>query len=348
MGIARSLLHPVRLPLELACMQRLNAFMMLLLLLGCDHNEKDSHTEVFKTSDQARSERAEKQLQAHKELAVSVLKFSRPDIKAVPAEGTSITVQSDSVSRTIDLLPIEEQLVKQPNEQRAILRKFLAEKLRSFDVDHLKQLGFDAVKSKAGYQLVNARDLAEMQAAAGKSPLIREPIVSNVYRVAVIRTGDQAVPVTAEMLESWHGSASVLDHAIQQNLREVFSQARGNFMETSPFGPVGQIGSIKTDVDPAIILLPEFLSAVRENWKTSDNLVLFVPAPAGILFVEEHNQKLLDIVVPQWRKQLVAGTNPLSEQLLLRTPGKISYAEYTPTSKPATMPTTKPAPYFVH
>jgi hypothetical protein len=328
----------------------MTALTLLLLLLGCEHNEKDSHTEVFKTPEQALAERREKQLQAHKELAVSVLKFSRPDLQAAPTDGAAITVQAEGVSRTIDLTPIEEQLVKHPNEERATLRKFLADDLRNFDVDRLKKLSFDQIKSRGAYLLINAKDLAEMQKAAGPSPIAAQPIVSNVYRMAVVRAGDQApaVPVTTEMLGAWHRSTADLDAAIEHNLRETLSRRHGSFLETSPFGPVGRVGSLKSDVDPAIILLPEFLTALRESWEMSDNLIVFVPSPTGILFVEEHNQKLLDIVVPQWRKQLVASANPLCEQLLLRTPEKLSYAQYSPTSKPSTLPATKPAPYFVH
>ena len=111
---------------------------------------------------------------------------------------------------------------------------------------------------------------------------------------------------------------------------------------------MGRIGNLKSSTDPAVILLPEFLAAVQKMWKTEDNLILFAPSATGITFAEEHNQKLLDAVTPQWQKQLLATPSPLSEQLLLRTPAKITFANFKPTTKPTTTPATKPVPYIAH
>src|SRR5437016_2363794 len=126
----------------------------LLLLPACSHPGRDSHTEVFKTADDVAADRLTRQLQAHKELAISVLRFSRPDIEAKANSTSSLNISADGVSRSIDLSPIEPQLLHHPNEERALLRKYLEDQLHPFDVDHLKSLGFERTKRQLGFMLV--------------------------------------------------------------------------------------------------------------------------------------------------------------------------------------------------
>jgi hypothetical protein len=325
---------------------------LALLLSACSHPSQDSHTEVFKTAQDAAAERLATQLKAHKELAVSVLRFSRPDIDAKPADGTSITIAADGITHTIDLAPIEEQLLAHQTEQRAILRKFLDEQLRPFDFDRLKLLGFAKVRTQITFLLVNDQTLGEMQTQAGYSPLRRQQIVTNLYRVAAVRTPGATQPVTVPITDSlsvaWQVSASEIDAEALHNLRAALTAAGDDLIETIAFGPRGKSGSLKSSVDPAVILLPEFLAAVQKPWSSTDNLVLFAPSPTGITFVEEHNQKLLDLLVPQWMKILVSTPSPLASQLLLRDSQKISLFAYTPTTQPAPKPATKPTTYIVH
>ena len=325
---------------------------LALLLSACSHSGQDSHTEVFKTAQDAAADRLASQLQAHKDLAVSVLRFSRPDIDAKAAEGTSITVAADGVTRSIDLAPIEEQLLQHQPEQRAILRKFLDEQLRPFDFDRLKSLGFAKVRSQITLLLVNDQALNEMQSQAGYSPLRQQQIVTNLYRVAAVRTPGAiqpvTVPITDALAVAWQVSAAEVDAEAFHNLGAALTGAGDDLFETIGFGARGKSGSLKSSVDPAVILLPEFLATVHKSWNSSDNLVLFAPSPTGITFVEEHNQKLLDLLVPQWMKILVSTPSPLSSQLLLRDAQKISLFAYTPTTQPAPKPTTRPTTYIVH
>jgi hypothetical protein len=325
---------------------------LLLLIPACSHPGQDSHTEVFKTAQDAAADRLAHQLQAHKDLAVSVLRFSRPDIDAKPADGTSITLAADGVTRSIDLAPIEEQLLQHQAEQRAILRKFLDEQLHPFDFDRLKSLGFAKVRNQITFLLVNDQTLGEMQTQAGYSPLRQQQIVSNLYRVAVARrpgaTQSVTVPITDALTVAWHVSAAEIDAEAFQNLRAALTAAGDELIETIAFGPRGKSGSLKSSVDPAVILLPEFLAAVQKAWNSGDNLVLFAPSPTGITFVEEHNQKLLDLLVPQWMKILVSTPSPLCSQLLQRDSQKLSLFAYTPTTQPASKPATRPTTYIVH
>lgn len=334
---------------SMRCITALSMALAILTIPGCDHNEKDSHTEVFKTPRELLADRRAKQLAAHKDLAISVLRFSRPDLEAKAAEGTSIIVQADGITRPIDLLPAEEQLVNHSNEERAMIRRYLDEQLRPFDFERLKSLGMERAKKQVTFELVSAAGLKELQMIAGASVLQSISIVSNVHRVTVIRRSETVtVPVTVSLLEAWKVSPNAIDAAAMQNLRDVLSNSGEKFLETLVFGPAGNSGSLKPGVDPAVILLPEFLTAVQKVWKTEDNLVLFAPSSSGIVFVEQHNQRLLDTLAPQWKKQLIAMPSPLSDQLLLRDVEKLSLFAYTPATKPATVPATKPAPYFVH
>lgn len=329
-------------------MRRFISLALCLMFLSCEHNEKDSHTEVFKTPQQVIEERRARQLQAHKELAVSVLRFARPDIEAKTADGTTIALEADGVKQAIDLEPIEEQMVRHTNEERAILRKYLEEQLKPFDVERVKSIGFDRVKRETSFDLVNAKELEERQKSAGGSGLHAVQVVSGLYRLTVIHRAERAsIPVTDALIEAWRVSPADVDAAAMQNLRATLSDAGDKLMDSLTFGPDGRSGNLKSGVDAAVILLPEFLTAVQKTWKTKENLVIFAPSPTGVIFVEEHNQKLLDLLVPQWKKQLATTPNPLSEQFLLRDPENLAPFAFSPTTKPASAPATKPKPYIV-
>ena len=104
--------------------------------------------------------------------------------------------------------------------------------------------------------------------------------MTNLHRLTVIRRDPKGagVPVTIALLEAWKAQPSDLDGAAMQNLRDGLNAAGEPFFDTVAFGPVGNTGNLKSGVDPAVILLPEFLTAVQKAWKTQDNLVFFAPA----------------------------------------------------------------------
>jgi hypothetical protein len=322
----------------------------LALLTGCSSGGVDSHTEVFKTPEQASKERYEILLKQHKELAVSVLKFARPDVEAKVAEGPNIAIAADGVSRTVDLTPIEDQLVRQPDQERNLLRHYLTEQLRPFDVERLKTIGFAKARKWCSYELVNGRDLDAMQKQAGDAKLVSAVVVTNLHRVAVIRRGEPVptMPVTAATLEAWHVTPEQVDEAATANLKRALG-TKELFSELA-YGGMGRSGTIKQGVPAAVILLPEFLQAVQKAWDTNDDLVLFAPGPGAVTFVERRNDRLLTILVPQWRKILADSNNPLSSQLLIRDREKLALFVYQPpgATKPATAPATKAAPYIVH
>ena len=97
------------------------------------------------------------------------------------------------------------------------------------------------------------------------------------------------------------------------------------------------------------MLAPEFLAAVQQQWKTTDNLVVFMPSPHSVQFVASHNQKLLGLLNPQWQKVVGSLADPLYKLLLLRSADSISAYVFTPVSKPAvTQPATKPEIFIVN
>jgi hypothetical protein len=322
----------------------------VLLLCGCGAHGVDSHTEVFKTPEQASAERLATQLKEHKDLAVSVLKFSRPDLQAKAGDGASVVVSADGVSQSIDLTPVEGELLKHSNEERNILRRYLAEQLRGFDVERLRAIGFERSRPWISYDLVNGRTLDEMQKAAGESKLAGALVLTNLYRVTVVRRTEPAVttPVTAAILEGWNATAARADEAAEMNLREAIR--RGELFTTLAYGGIGRSGTLSPGVPPAVIVLPEFLAAVRKAWGSSDNVVLFAPGAGAITFTERRNERLLNVLAPQWRKTLATAKEPLCDQLLLRDDKGLSLFSYEPagTSRPATKPATKEAPYIVH
>src|SRR5882672_11339939 len=168
---------------------------IFLGVAGCGHQEKDSHTEVFKTPQQAVTERQARMLQSHKELAISVLRFARPDIEAKVADGSTVTLAADGVTRAVDLASIEPEMVRRPNEERAILRRYLEGQMRPFDAERVKAMGFDNVKSMAAFELMDRRRLEDLQALTGEAQIRSMPVLTNLNRVTVIRRTNPAVVV---------------------------------------------------------------------------------------------------------------------------------------------------------
>jgi hypothetical protein len=233
------------------------------------------------------------------------------------------------------------------------MRRHLDAQLRPFDVERLKAIGFERSKQLVGFELLDRRRLEELQQTNGDAPLRFSPIATNLMRVTVIRRSNTGVvvPMTAALAEAWHVSTAEVDAAGMQNLRQQLSSAGDSLFETIAYGPMGRSGELKPGVDVAVILLPEFLTAVQKTWNSKDDLVLCVPGPAGISFAESGNTKLLDLLVPRWKRVLTSTPDAPTNQLLLRGAERITLFSYTPTTMPttgaATKPATKPEPYIV-
>jgi hypothetical protein len=322
------------------------AFSLLACIAGCVDKGVDSHTDVFKTADQIADARREKLLETHKELAVSVLKFSRPDLTVKPGAAGTIDVSADGLTQPIDLIPIELQMASQSNRERTVLRKYLDEQLRPFDQRRVRELGFEKLKPSLRYQLANGHDLKAMQTAAGTSKILSTQVVSDLSRAIVVQRPGGPIAVTNEIVTAWHTTPAAVDGATVDAMRKMFRDAGDKAFETTSYSSVGQTGTLR--VDAAVIVLPEFLDAVHKAWHTTDDLILAVPSPRGAQFMESHNTRLAELVVPQWRRLLVSTTNSLYPMLLLDSKNGLQpyVAEVTTKPAPATKP--KEKTYIVH
>src|SRR5579862_394755 len=110
--------------------------LLALILTGCHPEKNDSHTEVFKTPEQTSIERRTQLLKSHQDLAITLLKFSHPDVTAKPAD-TGIAVQADGLQKQIDLAPLEDQLERHSGNERLILSSFLRQQMQPFDQQRL-------------------------------------------------------------------------------------------------------------------------------------------------------------------------------------------------------------------
>lgn len=327
--------------------KRILPLALLALLSGCGEKGVDSHTEVFKTADEIADYRREKLLASHKELAVSVLRFARPDLAVKAGEAGAIDVSADGITQSIDLLPIEPDMANNSNRERAILRKYLDAQLRPFDERRVRELGFEKVKEALRFDLLNEGGLAALQATAGTSKIRAMQVVSGLYRVTMVHRPGATVPVIEQLIAAWHTTGEAVDSAATDAMRAVLRSAGDKAFDTTSYSTVGRTGTLR--VDAGVIVLPEFLDAVHKAWRTNDNLVLAAPSSRGVQFMESQNTRLAEIVLPQWRQLIVTSPDPLYSMMLLRTQDGLSPfipREAKPT--PATVPATKPIPYFVH
>ena len=361
------------------------AFAIFGLFIGCSDQNQNSNTQVFKTARDLVAERRVKQVEIHRDLAMSMLR-TRSDITATPknappatvetktANGTEtvsttasklpatdpttqpinsqILVQADGMSMVIDLLDIEPKIEASNNQEHAILRQFIDGKLQGFDNQRLMALGFEHARPMLTYDLASTITVAEMEKSVQPSHLLKQQVVGDMYKVLIVQRGEIKLPITDAVIGAWHTSAGDLGNELGSaaiaNLKQKLQAAGDSMIDTLPYGSAGMTGTLKSNVDPAVILLPEFLIAVQSQWKTQDNLVIQALSPAALTFVPEHNQALLDRLYPQWKGQLSLAKNPLCRELILRDDKALSYSSFKPTTKPTTAPTTKPRTIFVH
>jgi hypothetical protein len=249
-------------------MQRMICPLILicLALLGCHPEKNDSHTDVFKTPNQLATDRNKQLLQSHQELAISLLKFARPDLQAQTTD-TGIAVRADGLEKQIDLLPIENELIHHANQERPILRRYLEQQLRPFDQQRLQTLSFNKVRPMLRYELVNRGQLEQMQKDYPRASICSAVIVPNLFRATVIQSGGTEMPVDQVMLKAWHVGDAELDAAAGAALKQIITQAGPNLFETINYPTFGDCGTLK--VDGSIVLAPEFLAAVQQQWKSA-------------------------------------------------------------------------------
>jgi len=141
-------------------------------------------------------------------------------------------------------------------------------------------------------------------------------------------------------VDAWGVDAAAVDDAAMANLAAGLPE---DLFETTPLPPTGRAGRLLDHVEPAVLLLPEFLKRVRAAWGTDDDLVVLMTSGMDVRFIEAGNRKLLDMLEPSWRQRLSAAPAPLCRSLLkIDDKGIRSWAAEPPPTQPApTQPATR-------
>lgn len=324
---------------------RVRLLLVVLLLAGCESPTPDSNTEVFRTVDETLSARRAQQVRRWKESATALVQRDRPDLQVEPAAGTGITIQVDGLRRTIDLTPIEHQLAGQTGSTDSILEPYLRQQLSEFDRHRLPQLSLEQVRPLIRPVLLNGRQLTEWQALyADEGPLHSTEIVPDLHWAPAARWGraSDPVPLGPATLRAWGIGPPQADEMALHHLR---ASMGSDLFETIDFGPMGRIGQLKPGVDAAIVLVPDFLRLVRQQWREEVNLALLMATPNQVRFLDSERKQLLDVIYPQWQRLVEDAPRPLARRPLLLADSGISLLPYTPpvqVRQLTTLPTTRP------
>jgi hypothetical protein len=322
-----------------------------LTMAGCSKQTgPDSNTAVFKTAEQATAARKQKLLVDWQEMAAKIANAERPDIRTIKAPGFALQLSADGVTQTLDLTPLSEKLMDSMGKEREPIRAYLAQKVPEFDRARLKALGFERVRAMLYPYVANTKQTTALAAPdTGKAP-ITNAVVLDLNWVPVARWPGTAAqtPIDADVVAAWRVSEAQVNAAAMANLRAALARETQLGFETIDLPGLGRYGSLRSDVDPTIILLPEFLAAVRKEWKTDSDLVISFPSRTTVNFLERKNEKLLNRMIPEWTKMYGTVTEPMVSTMILVGDGGLSLLNYAaPSTKPATAPATKPRVHIV-
>jgi len=330
---------------------------LLLLLVGCSgQTGPDSNTAVFKTPEQASAVRKQKLLVDWQEMASKIANAERPDVKTMKGPGFSLDLSADGLSKNVNLTPLSEKLNSAQGKEREPIRAYLAEQFPAFDRDRLKKLGFERVRPMLYPSLVNLKQTNAL-AGAGHAP-ITNAVVLDLNWIPVARWGAAptgagsaaTTPIDAEIATAWGVTAKQVNDAAMSNLRDAFTHLGQSSFDTIDLPGLGHYGSLRSEIDPTIVLLPEFLTSVRQAWKTGGDLVISFPSRTTLNFLERKNERLLNRMIPEWQKMYPKAAEPMIGTLLLDGDAGLSLLNYSPpptATKPATVPVTKPKGAYI-
>ena len=300
---------------------------MLLLAGGCGDTPPDTNIEVFQTIDEAVVARRAQQAKIWQETAASMIQTDRPDVKASPGEAFSVAVEADGVRHAIDLSPVADSLSAQNARSNEILREHVRRQLPVFDQQRMAKLPLEQVRSRIRPMLINGKRLDEMSTSVtGGVPLPAKHVVADLYYLPAVRwqPGGVASPVGPQALRAWQLSVDEVDRLAMDNLR---GELNGELFETSGIASTGKVGYLKRGVEAGVVLLPEFLARVRTDWGTQENLAVLIASEEQVRFTEANNERLLNMMWPQWRAALERG---LSTKLVMLTDTGLAPLDYTP------------------
>ena len=323
---------------------------LLLLVIGVSactsQTGPDANTEVFKTPEQAGDYRRQRLRSDWADLAARIANAERPDIRTIRAsDGFALLASADGVQRRIDLTPISEQLSDGQGKEREPIRIYLARELPKLDRDRLIAIGFARAQPLLWPHLANSKQLSEMGVAGRDEKPIARQVVVDLFNVPVARwPGSEArSAIDSGVARDWKIPEEEIIAAAMQNLRRSI-EGTGIAFETQDLPGMGRYGSLRGATDPAVVLLPEFLTQVRQQWNTTDDLILFMPSRSSMTFTESKNTRLLDRMVPEWSKLYANVSEPLIPTMLVAGDKGLSLSNYRPATLPTTGPTTRPGP----
>jgi hypothetical protein len=316
----------------------------VVLVVGCSSQVgSDSHTEVFQTAREAAEARKKKLLVEWQELASKIANGERADVKTRKGEGFTLVMSADGVERPVDLSPLTERLSSANGKEGAILREYLAGQWPEFDRERLRAMGFEKVKGRLRPYLMNGKEAGAIPKA------LVNPVVIDLNWAPMVRWEEsgKGSAVDREVVSAWGVSEREVNEAALANLRGEVGKL-GALFQTTDLPGLGRYGSLRPGVEASVVLLPEFLSAVRKEWKSADDVVVFMPSRTSISFTERGNRKLLDWMIPEWGKMYAKVEEPLITQRVLVGEGGVVLFSYAPATGPATKAgTTKPTGYIV-
>ncbi len=316
---------------------------------GPDSNPTDV-ARPFRTAGEVSEVRRKELLASLRSTAVSVVGFYRPDIHAMASEPLSITLEADGCKKTIDLSGLEPQLIQKDARTREIIRGYIEPQLPAFDQERLKGMGFERAAKLITPWLCNSGELEALtrplKPAGGFQAI---PIIAALCWTPVVQfpgTEQSIVPIGDEVRTAWKISFEKTVETALANIRPALTP---DAIETINIGMNDKIGRLRTGINPAVIVLPEFLPTARKAWKSDDNLVVVLMARTSITLMEAGHKKFLDSVLPRTLAATEKMPDALCRAPLLLDDNGFSAFKYEPTTKPATKPAaTRPKPYVVH
>ena|SRR5687768_1675328 len=328
-------------------MRRLWLLLSVVVAFACNpQTGPDANTDVFKTPEEATEYRRARLMSDWADLAARIANAERPDVRTIKApQGFALLASADGVERRIDLTPLTVQLTGSQTREREVIRNYLARELPALDRDRLLKIGFDKARPLLWPQLANTKQLSEMAIPGRQETPIAQRVVVDLYAVPVARwPGSEArTAVDSGVAAAWKVSDDDVIAAARGNLKSSV-EGGGLAFETVDLPGMGRYGSLRGSSDAAVVLLPEFLAAVRKQWNTTDDLILFMPSRSSVTFTESKNTRLLDRMVPEWSKLFANVSEPLIPTMVVAGDNGLSLSNYRPATKPSTAPSTRPAP----
>lgn len=334
----------------------------LLMTAGCATTpDEDMNTQVFRTPEELLAARTARQRETWKELAATLLQEERPGVSVATSGELSVIVSADGAQATFDLAPIEDLLTAQSDRADIIIRDHFRKSLDRFDQARLARWPYARAQPLLRPMFISASQVAGLNQDGGSADPTSTPAIHNYpggirWIVAIQWQPGILSPIGPSALSAWNKPVEELRSTALTNVAA--EVANHEFFDTTPFGAIGRVGALRPGINPAVVLSPEFLAAVRKQWQISGDLALLIATPNYVQFVEAENTKLLDSIYPGFASTLQSGANPLSQApvrlgndgvvpLQYQPPALLTPSKTQPSRSPLTRPTSRPTGTYI-